>query len=347
MSTILATDSTEFVFDEETTPGDETDGVLLDRFLTHRDGAAFEALVLRHGPKVLRVCRRWLGDSQDAEDAFQATFVVLVNRAGAIRRSESLEAWLCGVARRVAGRAKTRADRRRRREGAEVDIREVPGAGEPVAADLNPLLRAEVDRLPEKYRRPLELCYWQGLSNEEAAERLQCPTGTLKWRLSRGREILKDRLARMGVAMAVLLLWRRPATAAGGSPYPSLHTPVLPRLAGSRTGQGLVAADLVRKTVELATLARDLRPPGAKAAALAELAGEAGRRRRLLLKIALPVAIVTAALVATVVAAPIFRSSVPPPPLTGTGGGSPEASGPEVMPAHCQPSTDEAPVHCR
>src|SRR4051812_34174174 len=84
---------------------DEADGALLRRFVSDRDEAAFEALVLRHGPGVLRVCRQWLGDGQDAEDAFQATFLILVNRAGAIRQAESLDSWLRGVARRVSGRA--------------------------------------------------------------------------------------------------------------------------------------------------------------------------------------------------------------------------------------------------
>jgi RNA polymerase sigma factor (sigma-70 family) len=240
--------------------GSLPDGVLLDDFLVGRDEAAFESLMRRHGPSVMRVCRRWLGDGQDAEDACQATFLVLVNRAEEIDRLENIGGWLCGVARRVAGRAKMRADRRRVREGAAVDVREVAGRDEPGADDLSPRVRSEVDRLPEKYRRPIELCYWEGLSSEQAAERLNCPTGTLKWRLARAREILRGRLARLGMALAAVLMWRIPSAKAAGM--------TLGAGAGGRStlglGQGaapyaedVLSADFVRETMALAILARD------------------------------------------------------------------------------------------
>ena len=209
-------------------PGCLPDRVLLDRFLVARDEAAFEELARRHGPKVMRVCRRRLADHQEAEDACQATFLILATRASRIRRSESLGGWLCGVARRVAARAGRRADRRRAREGKLIDVGEVAGRGGPELDDSLPILRAEVDRLPERYRRPIELCYWEGLSNNQAAERLGCPTGTLKWRLGCARGMLMGRLARAGVS---------PMAIPPGGDRPGRGGP--PRSAGRRRATGL------------------------------------------------------------------------------------------------------------
>jgi len=227
-----------------------SDATLVDRFLTGRD-EAFATLMRRHGPSVMRVCRRWLGEGQEAEDACQATFLVLVNRAGEIEQVENIGGWLCGVARRVAGRAKMRANRRRAREGAAVDVRGIAGREHPADDDLSPTLRSEVDRLPEKYRRPIELCYWEGLSSEQAAERLQCPTGTLKWRLSRAREILRGRLSRLGMALVAILMWRIPSVRAGGiSHLGPGQTPIFPASDG-------LSAEFIRETLALAVLTRD------------------------------------------------------------------------------------------
>jgi RNA polymerase sigma factor (sigma-70 family) len=183
-----------------------SDGQLLERFLARRDEAAFECLVRRHGPIVLRVCRDVLPDPHEAEDAFQATFLVLVRNAGTIRDPESLGRWLYEVASRVALRARAHAARRQaqERQGVEM-VPAVPGFD---AADreLKPLLHEELGRLPEKFRAPLVLCYLEGLTYEEAARRLHCPLGTLKARLTRGRELLRSRLSRRGVAVTMLLL---------------------------------------------------------------------------------------------------------------------------------------------
>ncbi len=164
---------------------EEPDGLLLARFVAEKDAEAFEALIVRHGPRVLRKCREWVRDESEVEDAFQATFLVLVDRAATIRETASLGAWLARVAERVAGRARAKSDRRKAREGAIVELGLVADPTRDDLADLRPIVRAEVARLPEKYRRPIELCYWQGLSSDEAAESLRCPTGTVKWRLSR------------------------------------------------------------------------------------------------------------------------------------------------------------------
>ena len=156
-------------------PAERGDDVLLDRFLTERDAEAFETLVIRHGPAVLRVCRRWLGPGQQADDAFQATFLVLINRGRAIRRTENIGAWLQGVASRVAGRLKMQADQRQKREGAVVDVREVAAARIPLFDDLGDVVRNEVERLPETYRSPILLCYWEGLEQRASGRAIELP----------------------------------------------------------------------------------------------------------------------------------------------------------------------------
>jgi RNA polymerase sigma factor (sigma-70 family) len=177
------------------------DDQLLEVFLTHGEHAAFEAIVRRHGPMVLGVCRRILQHAHDAEDAFQATFLVLMRKAGSIIHRDVLGPWLHGVAHRIAVRAKTLSARRRLRE------REAGEGAEPVSPpespwqDLELLLDQELHRLPSKYQTPLVLCELQGLSRKEAAQRLGLPEGTLSSRLARGRDLLKTRLVRRGVTV--------------------------------------------------------------------------------------------------------------------------------------------------
>jgi RNA polymerase sigma factor (sigma-70 family) len=184
------------------------DRQLLERFIARREEAAFEALVIRHGPRVLWVCRQVLGDSEDADDAFQATFLVLVRKAETIRARDSLGPWLHGVARRVALRAKLRSKRRREQERRVVEMPAVEPSDEIDQRDLRPVLDEELSRLPDKYRLPVLFCYLQGMTNEEAARRLQCPPGTLKGRLARAREILRERLGRRGVVLGGgLMIW--------------------------------------------------------------------------------------------------------------------------------------------
>ncbi|MBX6314592.1 MAG: sigma-70 family RNA polymerase sigma factor, partial [Isosphaeraceae bacterium] len=180
---------------------------LLERFVTERDEEAFEALVVRHGPMVLAVCRGVLADAHDVEDAFQATFLLLARKAGAIRRREALGPWLYQVARRVAQRASIAAARRRvhERQGAEMAAAQADEGDDTAQRDLQAALHAEVDRLPEKYRAPVVLCYLQGLTHEEAAQRLRWPVGTVKGRLSRARDRLRSRLTRRGLTLALLL----------------------------------------------------------------------------------------------------------------------------------------------
>jgi RNA polymerase sigma factor (sigma-70 family) len=183
-----------------------TDAQLLERFVARRDEPAFAALMVRHGPMVLCLCRQMLRDAQEAEDAFQAAFLVLVRNARSIRKRPSLSAWLYGVAYKVAARLRGRAERRRTRERPGVDLSVLPAAAEPVTPDLRLVLQEEIRRLPDKYRTPVILCYLEGKTNEEAARELDWPTGTVKARLSRAREMLRMRLARRGLGAAAALL---------------------------------------------------------------------------------------------------------------------------------------------
>src|SRR4051794_37429557 len=153
------------LFDEGTLTG-LTDAQLVERFVDRRDEGAFAALVARHGPMVLAVCRGVLRDQGDAEDAFQATFVVLFRKAGGLKSAGSLGSWLYRVAYRIALRANAVAARRRGRPIEEVimaaEARSPGAAG--IDRELLPILYAEIDRLPDRYRAPIMLCYLQGLS---------------------------------------------------------------------------------------------------------------------------------------------------------------------------------------
>jgi Flp pilus assembly protein CpaB len=182
----------------------ETDGKLLARFLGQRDEAAFAALVYRHAPMVHGVCRRILRDADDAEDAFQATFLVLVRSAAGIGKREALGSWLYKVAYRTALRARAASARRRMREQeAAVDPIGEPSRDE-IWWELRPLLDEELAQLPKKYRTSLIICYFQGKTKEEAARQLGCPAGTVSSRLARGRELLRVRLARRGVTISAV-----------------------------------------------------------------------------------------------------------------------------------------------
>jgi RNA polymerase sigma factor (sigma-70 family) len=187
-------------------PGDATDAQLLERFAAQRDQAAFAALVQRHGPMVLGVCRRVLRHEQDAEDAFQATFLVLARKAGSIGRRELVGNWLYGVACRTAAKARAAAARRRVHERHVVAMPAAEPTPEVVWQDLRPVLDEEVQRLPDRYRTPFVLCYLHGLTNEEAARHLGCPKGTVLSRLARARERLRARLSRRGLALSAGLL---------------------------------------------------------------------------------------------------------------------------------------------
>jgi RNA polymerase sigma factor (sigma-70 family) len=213
-----------------------TDGQLLERFVQRRDEAAFEVLLRRHATLVHNVCRRLVSDEHLAEDVFQATFLVLARRAGAIRKQESVGSWLFGVAHRLSLHARGRSARRHERECAETDmpaapppcgnrlkrpptrLDEVAGdaenpsmqAADPLARlsqqELHAVLYDELAQLPAKYQSPILLCDLQGITNLDAARQLGWPAGTLKSRLLRARQLLRGRLIRRGLALSVSAL---------------------------------------------------------------------------------------------------------------------------------------------
>jgi RNA polymerase sigma factor (sigma-70 family) len=227
--------------------GNLSDAQLLDRFLA-RSGEtaelAFEALVARHGPMVLDVCGNVLRDPHNTQDAFQATFLVLASRAGSIRRRDALASWLLGVARRVALRSRADVARRRVYEGraAEANAYHSPEPPESWSE-----LHEEIDRLPERYREPVVLCYLEGLSTQTAAVRLGCPHGTILSRLSRARERLRGGLTRRGLAPTGLLTAGIAPGAAPTAIPPKLLTATV-RASLIFTEQETTAAGLVSTT---------------------------------------------------------------------------------------------------
>ena len=186
---------------------DLSDTDLLERFCSQREEAAFSLLLQRHGPAVFGVCRRVLGDDHAAEDAFQATFLVLVRKAGSVRKRDALGSFLYGVAYRTATRARMQAAERRTRERiavsslADADALDALSQTEVYAA-----LHEEIRRLPDKYRRPLVLCYLESKTHEQAARELAWPKSSVPARLKRGCELLRQRLSRRGVVLPATVL---------------------------------------------------------------------------------------------------------------------------------------------
>jgi RNA polymerase sigma factor (sigma-70 family) len=180
-----------------------TDAALVADFLRHADQDAFAELVRRHGPMVLGLCRRFLGRTPDADDAFQATFLVLVRRARRTDWRESLGPWLYGVAVRTARKARSARLRRLAAERQVSPMTPEPATRPREPDDLAAVLDEELAAIPEVYRAPLVLCELQGASRADAARELGLREGTLSSRLARGRRLLRDRLARRGVAPAL------------------------------------------------------------------------------------------------------------------------------------------------
>src|SRR5262245_49655577 len=179
-----------------------TDGQLLERYVRGREEAAFAALVRRHGPLVWGVCRRVLGSHHDAEDAFQATFLVLVRKAASVRQPEQVGNWLYGVAHQTALKARTMRARRRTRERQVADMSDIEAPHQDEPRDVQGFLDQELSRLPNKYRVAISLCDLGGKTRKAAARQLGLPEGTLAGRLTRGRALLAKRLAQRGVALS-------------------------------------------------------------------------------------------------------------------------------------------------
>ena len=238
--------------------GSLSDTQLLDRYLARDEPAvseaAFSALVERHGTMVLSVCRRVLQNPHDANDAFQATFLVLVRKAGSITRRESVAGWLYGIARRVAARARLDADRRRRQLAVLGAQRPIDSSAEEPAipceteTDFGPLI-AEIDLLPDRFRDPVVLHYFEGLSAEATALRLNCPRGTVLSRLARARDRLRRRLEQQGASFEAVL----PASSVASRVFSSSPVPAALTQATVRSAVSLaLAGATVEKVVPFA-----------------------------------------------------------------------------------------------
>jgi RNA polymerase sigma factor (sigma-70 family) len=209
-----------------------SDGELLRRFAQEQDQAAFAALVRRHTALVLGVCRRALGNAQDAEDACQAAFFVLARKARAEKWGQSVANWLYTTARRVAANARLAAQRRAKREGRAAVPEAVLPMDQLTGRELLAVLDEELDKLPPHYREPLVLCYLEGLTRDEAAARLGVPAATVKTHLERGRKKLGDALTKRGCGLGAGLLALAATSPAGASP-PRLVQAVLASVSGS------------------------------------------------------------------------------------------------------------------
>jgi HlyD family secretion protein len=231
-----------------------SDDQLLERYLLRVDDAAeaaFRVLVERHGPMVLRTCRGVLHDIHAAEDAFQATFLILARKARSIRKRDSIASWLFGVARRVAGRSEVQRKRRATHERQVVAMARATVGSSDRAPEPIPEVQEEVDRLPERYWAPIVLCYLEGLTQEEAASRLHLPASTVRVRLMRARSRLRDRLIRRGLAPALLAgLSTRRAQAAIPTPLVDQTLEAAIRIAVGRTaGVSAPVAALVERVI--------------------------------------------------------------------------------------------------
>jgi RNA polymerase sigma factor (sigma-70 family) len=234
--------------------GEASDGQLLECFLARRDEAAFEALVRRHGPMVLGVCARVLRNRHDAEDAFQATFLVLARKAPSLRQPELVGNWLYGAAYRAAleTKAANASWRARERQVREMPEREALAETD-VWQDLRPLLDQELNRLPDKYRVPVVLCELEGRKRKEVARQLRIPEGTLSSRLATARRMLAQRLARHGLALAGAALTTALSQAAASARVPSALVVSTARAAtgvaaGQAAAAGLVSARVAALT---------------------------------------------------------------------------------------------------
>ncbi len=231
---------------------DRSDRQLVDRALTGCDEAAFQALVLRHGPMVYRVGWRVLRHAQDAEDAYQATFLILARKLRGVRHHASLAGWLHGVARRVALKARARSAARRRREEL-ASPREAPPPGDAAGEEVWSILDEELGRLPEKWRLPLILCYLEGRTQDEAADRLGWSKSTLRRRLQEGRNALGRRLKGRGVvwpaALSAILLSDCVAPAVPGPGFTALALQATPGQAAASTEAAALAAGVLRTMV--------------------------------------------------------------------------------------------------
>jgi RNA polymerase sigma factor (sigma-70 family) len=231
----------------------QADGQLLENYLARRDETALETLLARHGPMVWGVCRRVLPGYHDAEDAFQATFLVFIRKAASVTPKSMLANWLYGVARQTALNLRTSVLKRKGREQAMANVPEPTLTDKRVWSDVQPILDEELGRLPDHYRAVIVICDLQGKTRKEAARHLHCPEGTVAGRLARARVMLAKRLAKRGVvvtgaALATLLA----QNAASASVPSSVMTATLGAAslftAGNAAATGVISPKVVATT---------------------------------------------------------------------------------------------------
>jgi RNA polymerase sigma-70 factor (ECF subfamily) len=232
--------------------GDMTDGQLLERFLSGHEEAAFEVLVRRHGPMVLGVCRRILSNAHDADDAFQAAFLVLIRKGQSLVSRQTLGNWLYGVAYHTALKARAASWKRRVRERQAAAMTKPETLPDGAVHELLPILDQELDRLPDKYREAVVLCELEGKTREEAARQIGVPVGTLSGRLTTARRMLARRLTRRGVTLssAALAAVLTPSLASA-CVSPTLLCTTVKSAAATAAGQGVVTGIVSAQVVSL------------------------------------------------------------------------------------------------
>jgi RNA polymerase sigma factor (sigma-70 family) len=228
---------------------DASDGELLESFVNHEDTAALAELVRRHAPMVWGVARRLLRRHQDAEDAFQATFLVLVQKAGAVREKELVANWLYGVAHQTAVRMRAMSAKRELREQQVTTMPETVSEAPDLWNDLQPILDEELSRLPEKYRAIIVWCDLEEMTRQDVARRLGCPEGTVASRLARARAMLAKRLARHGLAVSGGALATAVAHSAATAAAPAPLVAATIEAAGSVVAGKVLSAGVISATV--------------------------------------------------------------------------------------------------
>jgi RNA polymerase sigma factor (sigma-70 family) len=225
---------------------------LLQRFHVHQDEAAFYTLLRRHGPMVLDVCFSVLGNDTDAEDAFQATFLILARKAGSVHNPSALGNWLHGVAYRTALKARSLAVTRQKHE-ARIPARLFSTPDDLSWREVRQILHEELNKLPDRYRTPLVLCYLEGVTQEVAAKRLGLAKSTLRERLDRGRELLRTKLVHRGLGSMLLVAAAWPMTTASASVSLTLMvstTNAAKRIAGEQVSTATVISANVAQLTE-------------------------------------------------------------------------------------------------
>jgi RNA polymerase sigma factor (sigma-70 family) len=248
------------VFREGTLTG-ASDRELMERYVEQRDAAAFGVLMRRHGPLVFNISRKLLRDSQDVEDAFQATFLVLIRKASSLRVGESLGPWISTVAYRVASRARAVRMKKNKFERNTEEFSEPCAASNADHEDVARIVHEEMVHLPERLRAPVVTCYVEGLTHERAAARLRCPVGTVRSRLARGRALLQRRLIRRGLTVSIPALGMAATDSMAATIPPQLLRSIVPLATrtGVQTAQTRLASVSVLNLVEGVTNVMNLK----------------------------------------------------------------------------------------